>query len=48
MMESENAFWNMFEKELPKYKEHLDMIFSHCLCETINVNIASRHVFSHL
>lgn len=48
-METENAFWNnMFEKELPKYKDHLDMIFLCCLFETINVNNASRHVFSHL
>jgi hypothetical protein len=27
VMESENAFWNMFEKKLPKYKDRLDIIF---------------------
>jgi len=44
-----DPFWNtMFEKELPKYKDCLDTIFPHCPFETINVNIASSHVFSHL
>jgi hypothetical protein len=38
----------MFEKELPKYKNHLDVIFPHHLLETINVNITYGHVFSHL
>ncbi len=28
MMEFENAFWNMFKKELPKYKDCLDIFFS--------------------
>jgi hypothetical protein len=32
VMDSEDSFWNtMFEKELPKYKEQLDTIFSHHL-----------------
>jgi hypothetical protein len=38
----------MFEKELPKYKDLLDTIFPHRPLETINVNIAFSHVFSHL
>jgi hypothetical protein len=38
----------MFEKELPKYKGHFDMIFSCHLFEAINVNIVFEHVFSHL
>jgi hypothetical protein len=43
------TFWNeMFEKELPKYKDHLDVIFPCHLLGTINVNITSGHVFSHL
>jgi hypothetical protein len=38
----------MFEKELPKYKDHLDVIFSLSPLETINVNTIFEHVFSHL
>lgn len=45
--EFENAFWNMFEKELHKYKDCLDIVFSRYPFETINVNTTSRHVFSH-
>ncbi len=37
-----------FEKELPKYKDHLDVIFPHHPLETINVNNTFGHVFSHL
>ncbi len=49
MMQSKNAFWNnMFEKKLPKYKDHFDTIFLCCLLEALNVNIAPKHVFSHL
>ncbi len=49
VMDLEDSFWNtMFEKELPKYKDWLDTIYSHCPFEIINVNIASGHVFSHL
>jgi hypothetical protein len=48
-MESKGAFWNeMFEKELPKYKDHLDLIFPCHPLETINVNTTFGHVFSHL
>jgi hypothetical protein len=44
-----DAFWNnMFEKELPKYKDRFDTIFSCHLFEAINVNIIFGHVFSHL
>jgi hypothetical protein len=38
----------MFENELPKHKDHLDVIFPHHLFETINVSITSGHVFNHL
>jgi hypothetical protein len=38
----------MFEKELPKHKDHLDVTFAHCPLETINANITFGHVFSHL
>jgi hypothetical protein len=48
-MDLEDSFWNtMFEKKLPKYKDWLDIVFPHCPFETINVNIAFGHVFSHL
>jgi hypothetical protein len=38
----------MFEKELPKYKNCLDVIFLPCPLESINVNTTFRHVCSHL
>jgi hypothetical protein len=38
----------MFEKEVPKYKDHLDVIFPCHPLGTINVNITFGHVFSHL
>jgi hypothetical protein len=38
----------MFEKELPKYKDHLDVTFPRHPLKTIRVNSTSRHVFSHL
>jgi hypothetical protein len=38
----------MFEKELPKYKDRLDVTFPCHPLETINVNIIFGHVFSHL
>jgi hypothetical protein len=43
-------FWNnLFEKELPKYKDKLDAIFILLpLFETINVNTTSNHIFGHL
>ncbi len=45
----EDSIWNtMVEKELPKYKDWLDTIFSRCPFETINFNIAFGHVFNHL
>jgi hypothetical protein len=47
-MEFENAFWNMLKKELPKYKDCLDIIFLHHLFEIVNVNTAFEHVFNHL
>ncbi len=49
VMESENVFWNnIFEKELPRYKYRLDMIFPCCPLETIHVKTAYGHVFSQL
>jgi hypothetical protein len=49
VMDSEKSFCNtMFEKELPKYTDWLDTIFSHHPLEIINFNITSGHVFSHL
>jgi hypothetical protein len=46
VMDLEDSFCNtMFEKELPKYKDWLDTIFSRCPVETINVNIASWPCF---
>jgi hypothetical protein len=48
-MDSKGAFWNeVFEKELPKYKDRLTVIFPCHPLETISVNIISGHVFSHL
>ncbi len=48
-IDPKGAFWNeMFQKELPKYKDCLDVIFPHHHVETISVNTNSRHVFSHL
>jgi len=46
----EKTFWNnMFEKELPKYKDMLDAIFTPWLLpKTINVNTSSSHIFNHL
>lgn len=42
-------FWNLFEKELPKYKDKLDAIFILLpLLEAVNVNTTSNHIFSHL
>jgi hypothetical protein len=42
-------FWNnMFGKELPKYKDCVDVIFPHHPLETINLNIVSGHIFEHL
>jgi hypothetical protein len=38
----------MFEKQLSKYKDHLDVTFPHRPLETINVNIIFGHVVSHL
>jgi hypothetical protein len=38
----------MFEKELPKYKDHLDVTFLRHPFETINVNITFGHFISHL
>jgi hypothetical protein len=39
-MDSEGAFWNeLFEKERPKYKDRLDVIFPCHPLETISVNI---------
>jgi hypothetical protein len=38
----------MFEKELSKYKDRLDVTFPCCPIETISVNITFGHVFSHL
>jgi hypothetical protein len=49
MMDLEDSSWNtMFEKKLPKYKDLLNTIFPHRPLETINVNTAFNHVFSHL
>jgi hypothetical protein len=49
VMDSKDSFWNtMFEKYLPKYKEWLDTIFLCRPIETVNVNIACGHIFSHL
>ncbi len=49
VMDSKDSFQNiMFEKKLPKYKDQLDTIFLRHLLETINVNIAFNHLFSHL
>ncbi len=48
-MDFKGAFWNeMFEKELPKYKDCLDVIFPCHPLETINVNTTFEHVLSHL
>jgi hypothetical protein len=45
----EDKFWNnMFEKELPRYKDRLDAIFRWPLLHTINVNTTSNHVFNNL
>jgi hypothetical protein len=38
----------MFEKELPKYKERLNVTFPCDPLATIGVNITFGHVFSHL
>ncbi len=48
-MDFEGAFWNeVFEKELPKYKDRLDVFFPCHPLETISVNTIFGHVFSHL
>ncbi len=48
-MDSKGAFQiEMFEKELPKYKDCLGMIFPRRPPKTISVNIIYGHVFSHL
>ncbi len=47
MKEFENAFWNIFKKELHKYKDCLDTIFLHYPLETINVNTTYGQVFNH-
>jgi len=48
-MDFKGAFWNeMFEKELPNYKDLLNVIFPCHPLETISVNIIFGHVFSHL
>lgn len=45
----ENMFWNnMLEKELPKYKDRLDAIFSQPLFDTININTTFSHIFNNL
>jgi hypothetical protein len=45
----EKTFWNhMFEKELPKYKDVLNAIFTWLLFKIINVNTSSSHIFNHL
>jgi hypothetical protein len=43
VMEFENAFWNMFETELPKYKDCLDIIFLHHLLEIMSCPYARPH-----
>ncbi len=48
-MDFKGAFQNeMFEKELPKYKDRLDVIFPCHSFETITDNTIVEHVFSHL
>jgi hypothetical protein len=36
--------WNMFKKELMKYKDNLDAIFLGHLLVTIKLNIGSSHI----
>ncbi len=45
----ENIFWNnMFEKELPMYKDRLHAIFLQPILHIINVNATCNHVFNNL
>jgi len=43
----EDTFWNMFEKELPKYNR-LDAIFPQPPFHTININTTFGHFFNNL
>ncbi len=49
VIDSEVDFWNnLFDKKLPKYKDHLEVIFLHHPLEVVNLNIIFVHIFSHL
>jgi predicted small secreted protein len=46
VIDLEDTFWNMFEKELLKYKNRLDVIFPRPPLHTVNVNTTLGHVFN--
>jgi hypothetical protein len=48
VIDLENTFYNMFEKNLPKYKNRLNAIFFWPPLHSININMTYGHVFNNL
>jgi hypothetical protein len=48
VIDLEDTFWNMFEKELPKYKNRLDAISFWPPLHSVNINMTYGHVFNNL